>query len=596
MSTINNAVDNILTNGTLNGTTTFTSTSNQLILGTTNTTTVSFTAPASSLTYTFPDAGSNANVLLSQGSQTIAGSNTFTSTLKINPISNQLILGGVSAGNTTTISATAPASSLTYTFPDVGGNANVILSAGAQTIGGSKTFSSGITISPTTNQLILGTTNTTTISATAPSVSRTYTIPDAGGAANFIMSAGTQTIGGNVTFTNAIAISATSNQFILGGTNTVTLNINGPASSVIYTVPNFGSSANFVMTIGDQSLAGNKSFSDAISISATSNQLIFSTTHGTTINVPDPSAARLYTIPDAGGSANFLMSAGAQTIAGSNTFTTALTINPVSNQLVLGGVSAGNTTTISATAPASSATYTIPDVGTSANFIMSTGTQTISGAKTFSSSVLFSNATPIIMNGGGSTTTTLVIAGPVGNVIYTFPDAGTNANVLLSQGAQTIAGVNTFSGGILFATTGGTAANLNYYEKFVNSSAVFTSTMFSGTQTTTFTLLRIGGLVIFSMIGFSGSASGTSGPIISQTSPATTIPSRFLPTINGTAEQLIQIVSAGTTNNGNGQQMLTMLVTTGGAIQFYVSANPYANFTNSSTYAVPTFTTSWSIT
>src|SRR5580692_5653868 len=110
MSTINNAVDNILTNGTLNGTTTFTSTSNQLILGTTNTTTVSFTAPASSLTYTFPDAGANANVLLSQGAQTIAGSNTFTSTLKINPVSNQLILGGVSAGNTTTISATAPAS------------------------------------------------------------------------------------------------------------------------------------------------------------------------------------------------------------------------------------------------------------------------------------------------------------------------------------------------------------------------------------------------------------------------------------------------------------------------------------------------------
>lgn len=46
----------------------------------------------------------------------------------------------------------------------------------------------GITIQATTNQLILGTTNTTTITSPAPSASRTYTIPDSGGSANFVMS------------------------------------------------------------------------------------------------------------------------------------------------------------------------------------------------------------------------------------------------------------------------------------------------------------------------------------------------------------------------------------------------------------------------
>ncbi len=44
-----------------------------------------------------------------------------------------------------------------------------------------------VTIPKTTNQIILGTTNTITINGAAPSASRTYTIPDAGGAANFAL-------------------------------------------------------------------------------------------------------------------------------------------------------------------------------------------------------------------------------------------------------------------------------------------------------------------------------------------------------------------------------------------------------------------------
>jgi hypothetical protein len=127
------------------------------------------------------------------------------------------------------------------------------------------------------------------------------------------------------------------------------------------------------------------------------------------------------------------MSAGTQTVGGAKTFSSALTVNPTTNQLVLGGVSAGNTTTISATAPASNAIYTIPDVGTSANFVMSAGTQTVGGALTLSGTVVFSNAAPIKMNGGGSTFITLAINGPVTDRVYTFPDVSTDANVLLSR-------------------------------------------------------------------------------------------------------------------------------------------------------------------
>lgn len=48
-----------------------------------------------------------------------------------------------------------------------------------------------ITLTNTTNQIVLGTTNTTTISSVAPSASRVYTIADFGGAASFALTSNT---------------------------------------------------------------------------------------------------------------------------------------------------------------------------------------------------------------------------------------------------------------------------------------------------------------------------------------------------------------------------------------------------------------------
>lgn len=131
---------------------------------------------------------------------------TFTAT------TNQLTLGTT---NTTTISATAPAASATYTIPDVGTTANFILSAGTQTIGGSKTFSSAVTITPTTNQIVLGTTNTYTINATAPSTSRTITLADPGANASFVLTEGAQTINGTKTFTGTMTLDSGSSAYFM---------------------------------------------------------------------------------------------------------------------------------------------------------------------------------------------------------------------------------------------------------------------------------------------------------------------------------------------------------------------------------------------
>lgn len=183
--------------GALNGTTlTLTATSNQMVIGTTNTTTLSFTAPAASRTYTFPDAGGNVEVVLAGGTQTIAGAKTFSSAVTVTPTSNQLVLGTT---RTVTITAPTPASSSrTWTIPDISGDGTFVALSGAQTFTGAKTF---------TDQTLLlqetGSTDTITIAVAALSASRTYTMPDAGGSASFVLTAGSQSIGGAKTFTNS---------------------------------------------------------------------------------------------------------------------------------------------------------------------------------------------------------------------------------------------------------------------------------------------------------------------------------------------------------------------------------------------------------
>lgn len=168
------------------------------------------------------------------------------------------------------------------------GTANQVIASAAvgditlslpQSIGTASTPTFGsLTLSATTNQLILGVTNTTTITSTAPAGSRIYTIPDAGSNVQFVMAAGTQTIAGAKTFSSTVTVSATTNQFILGTTNTITITSSAPASSLTYTIPDAGAAASFFMTAGTQTISGNTTLSRsasgadvALTISNTSN-------------------------------------------------------------------------------------------------------------------------------------------------------------------------------------------------------------------------------------------------------------------------------------------------------------------------------------
>lgn len=123
-------------------------------------------------------------------------------------------------------------------------------------------------------------------------------------------------------------------------------------------------------------------------------------------------------------------------IFGGSTITAAtqLRVSATSNQLRLGDISA-NDVIISSTAPAADSVYTIPDVGTTANFIMSAGTQTINGIKTFGSGIV----TPV-----GAVGTPSLQVGYVDTGLYAvsttqtgFSQDGALAQVYSAAGIQT---------------------------------------------------------------------------------------------------------------------------------------------------------------
>lgn len=129
-----------------------TNTSNQILLGTTNIVTVNGVAPTSNKNYSIPDIGTTyttANFVMDQGVRTLNGTTNIGAgqPLFVMGTTDQFTLG---TGNTTTINSPAPSSSRIVTIPDAGANSNFVLSAGASTVSGLKTFSPGIIVAGST--------------------------------------------------------------------------------------------------------------------------------------------------------------------------------------------------------------------------------------------------------------------------------------------------------------------------------------------------------------------------------------------------------------------------------------------------------------
>lgn len=160
-----------------------------------------------------------------------------------------------------------------------------VVTIGTQTFAGAKTLTSALTITPTTNQLVLGTTNTTTISATAPSTSRTITIPDPGTTgANFVLTEAAQTINGSKDLTASTAVAS--------------------AAASAATIGNASSTAVHILNGGLKITQRSTSSNLTIDTTTTDHAVLVDTTGGAvTITLPAHSAGRIVRIKDKGGAA-----------------------------------------------------------------------------------------------------------------------------------------------------------------------------------------------------------------------------------------------------------------------------------------------------
>ena len=161
-----------------------------------------------------------------QGTTTLGtGAGTTAGTLKINDAHSSDSYTAAITG------ASQYAANRTYTLPDVGADASFVMSEGAQTINGNKTFGNNITVNGTSalqGAVTIGTTsgttagtisfndansstsNSATISgASSYAANRTYTLPDVGANADFVMSQGNQTINGTKTFSDSVKVNGT---------------------------------------------------------------------------------------------------------------------------------------------------------------------------------------------------------------------------------------------------------------------------------------------------------------------------------------------------------------------------------------------------
>jgi hypothetical protein len=162
---------------------------------------------------------------------------------------------------------------------NVVGNVNnrVLTATGADSIQGEGNFTfdgSQLQVLSTTNQLRLGTTNTTTITSPAPAASLTYTIPDAGSASNFMLSA--------TGATNRIPYWSSATRL----TNSANLTFDGTTLTTTGLILRRDQASGFTQQIirNDTDGTGNGA---GLSISASTNNIILNSYAPTHLNYPD---------------------------------------------------------------------------------------------------------------------------------------------------------------------------------------------------------------------------------------------------------------------------------------------------------------------
>jgi len=182
-------------------------------------------------------------------------------------------------------------------------------------VDGSRSMTGALTVNPTTNQLVLGTTNTTTISSTAPSASRTYTITDQGASANFVLTTNTPTL-------NYVPVAT--------GTATASWQSAAPAATKISTLTSTSGAIHYPTFVPSTANSNQQCYVDTgigfipsngqircqIGFFSDSTLQLWLGAVGARITATAGAAVRDVTIPNIGTNSNFALSTNTTTTAG----------------------------------------------------------------------------------------------------------------------------------------------------------------------------------------------------------------------------------------------------------------------------------------
>lgn len=324
--------------------------------------------------------------------------------------------------NTAILSLASQGGARTYTIPDAGASASFVMTAGTQSIGGAKTFTTDVT---TTGGFVRSNSGfTQTITSAALSANRVLSFPDSNGTNGYFL----KTDGsGNLSWA--------SSTYSIGTIDSQTKSANGAViSSLSLVMQTADATYPGLISTGTQTIAGAKTFSSSV----TTDGSFVRSNGGFTLTITSAALTgnRVISFPDSdGASGYFLKTDGAgnlswDSVSGSGV-TTVGTIDSQAKS-ANGAVISGSSIylqTADATNPG----------------LVSTGTQSIAGAKTFSSSVTTSGS--FVLSNGGFTQT-ISTAALTASRILNFPDSdGVGGYVLSTDGSGNLSWVAQGGGG-----------------------------------------------------------------------------------------------------------------------------------------------------
>ena len=247
------------------------------------------------------------------------------------------VADSTTGANITLINVTILQSSVTGVWQTTSGSNSADLTTNLKDIllGGSAITNTNLTLTDNANQLTFdhsetgGTDFATILNVVEPAQASTYTVPDVGATANFIMSTGAQDISGIKTFKVPIILDHdefTSNDIRFSEEEVTNFTIQHASDTILKLTDNNDNKEVWSITsdggggFPDHNLMADVIIDRPVTLLATSSQMVLGTTNTTTISAKAPSSSAVYTIPDVGTIADFLFTAGAQTISGTKIF------------------------------------------------------------------------------------------------------------------------------------------------------------------------------------------------------------------------------------------------------------------------------------